>query len=89
MDGFRTAHAAFDMLLNQRRSRSLSVATAVSTAVAVALAVLLAGVGLLLTRRMSHREQTRQGDQLELRELLQASESEQESRGLLIRHVEN
>jgi diguanylate cyclase (GGDEF)-like protein len=88
MDGFRAAHAAFDMALSQRRSQSLSTATAVSVAVAVALAALLAGGGLLLARRMALRDETRQRDQAELRELLQASESEQESRDLLIRHVE-
>jgi diguanylate cyclase (GGDEF)-like protein len=37
---------------------------------------------------MALAEETRQDDQAELRELLQASESEQESRDLLIRHVE-
>jgi diguanylate cyclase (GGDEF)-like protein len=88
MDGFRAAHAAFDASLNQRRSQSLSVATAIAVAVAVALAALLAAGGLLLTRRMTRNEEARQRDQSELRELLQASESEQESRGLLIRHVE-
>ena len=88
MDGFRAAHAAFDVSLNQRRSQSLSVATAIAVAVAVALAALLAGGGLLFTRRMARSEEERQRDQSELRELLQASESEQESRNLLIRHVE-
>jgi diguanylate cyclase (GGDEF)-like protein len=88
MDDFRASHSAFDVSLDQQRSRSLSVATVVAVAVALALAALLAGGGLLLTRRMSQREQARQRDQSELRELLQASESEEESRGLLIRHVE-
>jgi diguanylate cyclase (GGDEF)-like protein len=88
MDGFRTSHAAFDASLTRARSQSLSAATAIAVAVAVALAGLLALGGLLLTRRMARNEQVRQRDQGELRELLQASESEQESRGLLIRHVE-
>jgi diguanylate cyclase (GGDEF)-like protein len=88
MDSFRAAHATFDTLLSQQRSQSLSTATAVAVAVAVALAALLAFGGLLLTRRMARAEETRQHDQSELRELLQASESEQESRELLIRHVE-
>ena len=88
MDGFRAAHTAFDASLSQSASQSLSAATAFAVAVACALAALLAMGGLLLTRRMARNEETRQGDQAELRELLQASESEQESRGLLIRHVE-
>jgi diguanylate cyclase (GGDEF)-like protein len=88
MDSFRAAHATFDTLLSQQRSQSLSAATWIAVAVAVALAALLAFGGLLLTRRMARNEETRQHDQSELRELLQASESEQESRELLIRHVE-
>jgi CHASE3 domain sensor protein len=88
VDGFRVVHAAFDASLDEKGSQSLSVATAVAVAVAVALAALLAGGGLLLTRRMARNEEARQHDQSELRELLQASESGQESRGLLIRHVE-
>jgi diguanylate cyclase (GGDEF)-like protein len=88
MDGFRAANVAFDTSLSQQRSQSLSAATAVAVAVAVALAALLTGGGLLLTRRMARTEESRQHDQSELRELLQASESEPESRGLLIRHVE-
>ena len=88
MDSFRAAHATFDTLLSQQSSQSLSAATWVAVAVAVALAALLAFGGLLLTRRMTRTEETRQHEQSELRELLQASESEQESRDLLIRHVE-
>ncbi len=88
MDRFRAVHAAFDTALSQRRSHSLSTATAIAVAVAVALAALLAATGVLLTRRMARNEEERQRDQSELRELLQASESEQESRDLLIRHVE-
>lgn len=88
MDDFRASHTAFDVSLNQSASQSLSAATDFAVAVAVALAALLAAGGLLLTRRMARNEETRQREQAELRELLQASESEQESRGLLIRHVE-
>jgi diguanylate cyclase (GGDEF)-like protein len=88
MDSFRAAHSTFETLLSQQRSQSLSTATWIAFAVAVALAALLAFGGLLLTRRMAHNEETRQHDQSELRELLQASESEQESRELLILHVE-
>jgi len=88
MDAFWAAHTAFDTSLSQRRSQSLSAATAIAVAVAVALAALLAAGGLLLTRRIARTEEERQRDQSELRELLQASDSEQESRDLLIRHIE-
>ena len=88
MDGFRSAHAGFESSLSRERSQTLSRATALAVAVTVALAALLAGGGLLLTRRMARREQALQRDQSELRELLQASESESESRSLMIRHVE-
>jgi diguanylate cyclase (GGDEF)-like protein len=88
MDSFRAANAAFDRALSQNRNHSLATATTVAVAVAVALAALLAAAGLLLTRRMAHNEEHRQRDQAELRELLQASKSEQESRDLLIQHVE-
>jgi diguanylate cyclase (GGDEF)-like protein len=88
VDGFRAAHATFDSSLEQERRHAQTVATAIAIAAAVVLAALLAAAGLLLTRRMANNEQKRQHDQSTLRELLQASESERESRGLLIRHVE-
>jgi diguanylate cyclase (GGDEF)-like protein len=88
MDGFRAAQAEFDSSLSQQRSQSLSTATAIAVGVAVALAALLAGGGLLMSRRATRKEEMRQLGQSDLRELLQASESEQESRSLLIRHVE-
>jgi hypothetical protein len=50
--------------------------------------VVLLIVVLLLTRRTARRETARHRDQAQLRELLQASESEQESRTLLIRHIQ-
>lgn len=88
MDSFRRANASFDASLSRERSQSLSTATDVAVAVAVALAALLAGVGLLLAHRMARREQTRQRDQAQMRHLLQASDSEHESRDLLVHHVE-
>ena len=88
MDGFRKANASFDASLSLKRTQSLSAATAVAVAVAIALAALLAGGGLLLTHRAARRERTRQDDQAEMRELMQASESEQQSHTLLIRYVE-
>jgi diguanylate cyclase (GGDEF)-like protein len=89
MDAFRASHDTFDASLARDRRESLSWATYLSVAVAVALAALLAGGGLLLTRRSARREEARQRAQADLRELLQASESEQESRRLLISHVES
>jgi diguanylate cyclase (GGDEF)-like protein len=89
MDAFRASHDTFDASLARDRRESLSRATYLSVAVAVALAALLGSGGLLLTRRSARREETRQRAQADLRELLQASESEQESRGLLISHVEH
>ena len=42
---------------------------------------------MLMVRRMARRETARHLDHAQLRELLQVSESEQESRTLLIRHL--
>ena len=88
MEGFRTAHAAFDSSLGKADDHRLTVATWISVAVAAALAAILVVVGLLLARRMARRGAARHRDQAELRELLQASVSEQESRALLIRHLQ-
>ena len=87
MEGFRAAHAVFDASLGKADDHRLTVATLVSVAVAAALAAILVAVGLLLARRMARREAAHHRDQAQLRELLQASESEQESRTLLIRHL--
>jgi diguanylate cyclase (GGDEF)-like protein len=87
MDQFRAATASFDAALMGQRDRNLSIATTVAGGVALALALLLVGIGLL-ARRLVRREDARQRVQGELRELLQASGSEHESRDLLIRHVE-
>jgi len=88
MEGFRAANAAFDVSLGKADAHRLTVATWVSVAVAAALAAMLVGIGLLMARRMARREAARHHDQAQLRELLQASESEQESRTLLIRHLQ-
>ncbi len=88
MDGFRATHTAFDASLRNSSHHALAVATGVAVAVVFALATMLGGVGLLLTRRMARREAERHRDQAQLRELLHASESEQESRILLIRHIQ-
>jgi diguanylate cyclase (GGDEF)-like protein len=88
MDGFRSVHAAFDAALAKQRNQSLSRATTIAVAVAAVLAILLIGLALQVTRRIAGQERARRRDQAELRELLQVSESEQESRSLLIRHIE-
>jgi CHASE3 domain sensor protein len=59
MDGFRAANAAFDGALDEQRSKRLSTATTVSVGVAVALAALLAGGGLLLSRRFARSRRVR------------------------------
>jgi diguanylate cyclase (GGDEF)-like protein len=87
MDGFRASHTALDAALAAQRGRDLTVATSVAVRVAIALAAMLAAIGLL-ARSLIRREEARQRGQGELRELLHASESESESRLLLIRHVE-
>lgn len=87
MDGFRASHDALDVSLARQRSRQLAGATGVAIAVTIMLVLLLAAIGLL-ARRVIRREDARQRGQDELRELLHASESEGESRLLLIRYVE-
>src|ERR1035441_528736 len=84
---FRASNTAFDVALRKASDHALSVASAVAAAIVGALAAMLVGIVLLLTRRTARRETARHRDQAQLRELLQASESEQESRTLLIRHI--
>jgi diguanylate cyclase (GGDEF)-like protein len=88
MDKFRVDHAALDAALSDVRSRSQTFATAITVGVAGLLAIALSTLGLFLARRLARREMMRQRDQSELREQLQVSESEQDSRIYLIRHVE-
>lgn len=88
MDGFRAAHESFDTALTNRSNASLARATDIAVAVAAVLALVLVWLGLLLTRRSTRRVAQRQREQSELRELLQVSESERESRKLLICHIE-
>jgi diguanylate cyclase (GGDEF)-like protein len=88
------------MLVNSRRSLPLIVlpvlliATAVfgtariERAVVAGLSILLTLAGVLIARAMARREARRAANQNELRELLQVSESEPESRLLLVRHIE-
>ena len=88
MDGFRAANASFDAQLVQRRDAALSAQTWYSVGLAAALSIGLVLVGIALVRRAARHESRRLGRQRELRELLQVSESEHESRLLLIRHIE-
>jgi diguanylate cyclase (GGDEF)-like protein len=88
MDAFRAAHATFDVSLTRRRDARLSDATTLAVVVAIALAAIFAGGSVILMRHNTRQEKRRQHVQSELRELLQASDSEGESRDLLIRHIE-
>jgi diguanylate cyclase (GGDEF)-like protein len=88
MDDFRSAHAAFTASLDARGAQRLRWATVFAVGVAVALATLLALGWWLLTARLTRQDDARRRTQSELREMLQVSESEQDSRTLLIRHLE-
>jgi diguanylate cyclase (GGDEF)-like protein len=87
-DNFRALNKLYQTQLTARRDGALSVATWLAVAVAAALSIVLVLSGLLLMRRINRQEARRLRRQQELRELLQASVSQQESQQLLIRHVE-
>jgi diguanylate cyclase (GGDEF)-like protein len=87
MDAFRAANAAFARALDQRRDGSLATANIATGAVALVIALIF-GIGIFgLVRRRTRLERLRSAGAGELRELLQVSASEEESRQLLIRHV--
>jgi diguanylate cyclase (GGDEF)-like protein len=88
MDGFRAANAQVDAQLTGRRNAGLAAQTWFAVGLAAVLSLVLVYVGILLARRGARRERKRVNSQRELRELLQVSESETESRLLLIRHIE-
>jgi diguanylate cyclase (GGDEF)-like protein len=88
MDGFRAANASYNAQLAERRDAGLSAQRWYSVGLAAALSIGLVLAGLFLVRRSARRESDRLARQRELRELLQVSESEHESRMLLIRHIE-
>jgi diguanylate cyclase (GGDEF)-like protein len=67
---------------------SLTLARWLTVEVAAALAILFGAGALLLMRRAARLEKERQRGQADLRELLQSSQSEQEARTLLVRHIE-
>lgn len=88
MDSFRAANENFDQLLSARRGSALSRAGLDAIVIVVVLSVTLALAALLLLSRSAHRALRRRQDEQELRELLQVSRSEEESRQLLVRHIE-
>ena len=88
MDNFRAANTGFDAQLTQRREAALAKQTWFAVGLATLLSLALVLGGLAVSRRLSRRERGRARRQRELRDLLQVSESEAESRKLLIRHIE-
>lgn len=88
MDSFRAANASYDAQVTQRGNDALSRATWFAVALIAGLSIVLISGGLALARRVARRESESRRGQRELRELLQVSESEPESRMLLIRHIE-
>ena len=88
MDGFRVANIRYTTLLTARRDSALSAQTWFAVGLAAALSLGLVFVGTLFVRRATRRERRRITRQGELRELLQVSQSENESRLLLVRHIE-
>jgi diguanylate cyclase (GGDEF)-like protein len=88
MDGFRAANLAYDGQLTAQRNAALSAQTWFAAGLGAVLSLALVSIGSLLVRRSARRERRRIRGQRELRELLQVSESETESRLLLVRHIE-
>jgi diguanylate cyclase (GGDEF)-like protein len=87
-DTFRGVNTPFQRAISDDGKAHLVRASWLDAGVAAALAMAMAAGALLLLRRAARSHQRRLREQAELRELLQASETEQESRGLLIRHIE-
>jgi diguanylate cyclase (GGDEF)-like protein len=88
MAGFRASNASYDQELTRLRDSALSADTGFSVALAAAVSALLVAVAIALLGRTTRRDGRGLRRQRELRELLQVSESEDESRLLLIRHIE-
>ncbi len=88
MDSFRATNAAFLAGVSSEGRRGLIRASWLDALVAAGFATAMALLALLLLRHTARRERRRLREQSELRELLQASDTERESRGLLIRHIE-
>jgi diguanylate cyclase (GGDEF)-like protein len=88
MDGFRAVNARYDTQLRAQRDAALTAQTWLAVGLAAVLSLVLVYSGSVLVRRAAKRERRRINGQRELRGLLQVSESENESRLLLIRHIE-
>ena len=88
MDQYRQLNALFKTQLDNRRNRSLSLATWLSVGLAAGLSLLMVLAGIVLIRRSAQRERRHHARQHELRDLLQVSVSEEESQLLLIHHVQ-
>jgi diguanylate cyclase (GGDEF)-like protein len=88
MDRFRAAHAAYDTQLATERSAALSRQTWLAVGLAAVLSLVLVFAGSMMVRLAAKRERRRFNGQRELRGLLQVSDSENESRLLLIRYIE-
>jgi diguanylate cyclase (GGDEF)-like protein len=88
MDEFRAANTSYNAQLTEQRDAALSSQSWFAVGLAAALAIALLLAGTTLVRRAARRAGRHLGRQRELRELLQVSESERESRLLLIRHIE-
>jgi diguanylate cyclase (GGDEF)-like protein len=88
MDSFRAANARYHSELVAQRNASLASGTLLAVIVAVLVAVTLTLAGLIFGNRRTRREERRRRRETELRELLQVSETEEESHSLLIRYIE-
>jgi diguanylate cyclase (GGDEF)-like protein len=88
VDEFRAANTVYAGDLDDRRNSSLALSTWLAAGVVAALSIALVLIGVLVMRRGLARDARRSRLQRELRELLQVSASEDESRKLLISHVE-
>src|SRR5581483_6891427 len=88
MDRFRAVNSPFQTQIGDQGRSHLIGASWLDAGVAAALALAMAIGALLLLRRATRRAAARLREQAELRELLQASETEAESRTLLLRHIE-
>ncbi len=88
LEAVRTDYSAYTVGLARVDQAAVTGAQWLAAGLVAAVAVLLAAAAVLLTRRAQLRERARTGRLSELRELLQVSGSEPESRRLLLRHVQ-
>ncbi len=88
MDRFRATNATYQTVLVSRRNADFAWASWLSAILAAGIVALLAAAGYAVLRRSSRLDAKRRAKRAELRELLEASTSEAESRRLLIRHAQ-